>query len=206
MKQIYVHGLGQTPMSWDKTLSKLSVSESVACPDLTKLIQHNDVSYHNLYDAFASFCNGLETPIDLCGLSLGGVLALNYAIDYPENIQSLVLIAAPYRMPKRLLQFQNIVFRLMPEKAFQQTGFGKSDFIQLCRTMIDLDFSQSIHKISCRSLVICGEKDFANKKICHELSSKLKNSKFLMLDGVGHEVNVEAHQELAEILKHFYYD
>ena len=39
------------------------------------------------------------TDICLCGLSLGGVLALNYAIEHPEKIKGMVLIATQYKMP-----------------------------------------------------------------------------------------------------------
>ena len=35
----------------------------------------------------------IEEDICLCGLSLGGVLALNYAIEHPGKIKVLVLIA-----------------------------------------------------------------------------------------------------------------
>ena len=34
--------------------------------------------------------------LNLCGLSLGAVLALNYAIDFPKKVNSLILIAPQY--------------------------------------------------------------------------------------------------------------
>lgn len=45
-------------------------------------------------------CDKFDEPIDWCGLSLGGVLALNYAIERPDKVKSLVLIATPYMIPK----------------------------------------------------------------------------------------------------------
>ena len=66
-----------------------------------------------------------DEKIDLCGLSLGGVLSLNYAIEYPHKINSLVLIAPQYKMPVNLLKVQNLLFRFMPKAAFQSTGFEK---------------------------------------------------------------------------------
>ena len=44
-------------------------------------------------------------------------------------------------------------------------GFKKADVINLCGTMAELDFSDSLHKVSCPVLIVCGEKDNANKKI-----------------------------------------
>lgn len=204
MKQVYVHGLGQTPVSWDKTIIKLGTVEDSVCPNLAELVQGNEVTYKNIYAAFSDFCNKIEGSIDLCGLSLGGVLALNYAVDYPKKVNSLVLIATQYKMPKKLLRFQNLLFRFMPKAMFQQMGFAKNDFLQLCRTMMELDFSRDLSKIECPALVICGEKDSANKSASVELADQLKNAELHVMIGAGHEVNTEAPGELAEVIKEFY--
>lgn len=204
MKQIYVHGLGQTPDSWTKTITHIKNCELNVCPDLPEFIRGKQATYQNLYAAFSDFCNKYDTPVNLCGLSLGGVLALNYTIDHPEKVHSLVLIATPYKMPKHLLQFQNVLFRFMPKSMFQEIGFCKKDFLQLCKTMMPLDFSNSLPKISCPVLVICGEKDTANKKASLKLANILANAEFSELKGIGHEVNTEAPEQLAAVLSGFY--
>lgn len=204
MKQIYVHGLGQTPDSWTKTIENIKTDEHSVCLNLPELIQGKQATYQNLFAAFSDFCNQYDTSVSLCGLSLGGVLALNYTIDHPEKVHSLVLIATPYRMPKRLLQFQNILFRFMPKSMFQQMGFCKREFLQLCESMMTLDFSDSLSKIACPALVICGEKDSANKKASVKLADLLTNAAFSELKGSGHEVNTEAPEQLAAVLSGFY--
>lgn len=204
MQQIFVHGLGQTPASWNKTIIKLGTVEDSVCPNLAELAQGNEVTYKNIYAVFSDFCNKIEGSIDLCGLSLGGVLALNYAIDYPEKVNSLILIAAQYKMPKKLLRFQNILFRFMPKAMFQQMGFGKKDFLQLCKSMMELDFSKELSKVDCPTLVLCGEKDSANKSASVELADNLQNAELHVIIGVGHEVNTEASEELAKVIKGFY--
>lgn len=55
------------------------------------------------------------------------VLALNYAIDHPDKVKALVLIAAQYKMPRKLLKVQNMLFHLMPNSAFDKMGFKKAD-------------------------------------------------------------------------------
>ena len=131
-------------------------------------------------------------------------MALNYAIDNPEKVKALVLIAAQYKMPARLLKLQNAMFRFMPQSMFQQTGFSKLDFISLCSTMAELDFSDSLGKVSCPVLVICGEKDRANKNASIELANILKHSQFEEIPEAGHEVNLESPEKLAPILQEFY--
>lgn len=204
MKKIYVHGLGQTPASWDKTILQLGSDSQSICPNLVELVRDEEVNYKNLYRAFVNVCNEIEGAIDLCGLSLGGVLALNYAIDYPQKVNSLVLIAVQYKMPKKLLQFQNILFGLMPKSMFQQMGFGKKEFIQLCKTMKELDFSKALQEISCPVLVVCGDKDSANKKASVELADFLKNAELRVISDSGHEINCESPEKLAKVLGDFY--
>lgn len=204
MKQIYLHGLGQNPDSWSKVIEQLEDAEHSMCPDLSELVQGQDTTYQNLYAAFSAMCDEIEEDICLCGLSLGGVLALNYAIEHPEKIKGLVLIATQYKMPKKLLRVQNAIFRFMPKSMFQQTGFGKSDFLKLCNTMMELDFSDSIYNVSCPTLVIYGEKDRANKNASIELANMLIDAELQVFNGVGHEINIEAPDKLEETLRVFF--
>lgn len=204
MKQIYLHGLGQNPDSWSKVVEQLEIDEHSIRPDLSELVQGQDTTYQNLYAAFSAMCDEIEEDICLCGLSLGGVLALNYAIEHPEKITGLVLIATQYKMPKKLLRVQNAIFRFMPKSMFQQTGFGKSNFLKLCNTMMELDFSDSIYKVSCPALVIYGEKDRANKNASIELANMLIDAELQVFHGVGHEINIEAPDKLEETLRDFF--
>lgn len=204
MKRVFVHGLSQTPAAWEKTLQCLESGEEPVCPDLAALLRGGEVGYVNLYERFSQLCGGIEGPIDLCGLSLGGVLALNYTAEHPENVRSLVLAAAQYRMPKGLLRVQNALFRLMPKTMFRQTGFEKADFLRLCGSMLFLDFSGSLSRVGCPVLILCGERDAANRKASAELAGLLPSAELRMIEGAGHEVNADAPERLAEILSDFY--
>ncbi len=204
MRYIYVHGLGQTANCWEQVIEKTNTAKYSDNIDLIELSQNQEATYENLYKNFCSVCNDISDKINLCGLSLGGVLALNYALDYPEKVNSLVLIATQYKMPKMLLKFQNLIFKFMPNSAFKETGFGKSDFIKLCKTMSELNFSNSLSKIDCPVLVVCGEKDNANMKASTELNRLLKKSEIKIISNSGHEVNKDAPEELAAELNAFY--
>ena len=204
MKYLYLHGLGQKPDSWNRTIKETKVSGSSISLSLAEMSEGKDVTYKELYSAFSEVCDKEDEEIVLCGLSLGAVLALNYAIDHPDKIKALVLIAAQYKMPEKLLKFQNVLFRLMPNSMFKQTGFTKADVISLCGTMAELDFTESLHNVSCPVLIVCGEKDHANKKASKELTRYLSKSFFYELLKTGHEVNIEAPEEIAIVLQKFY--
>ena len=204
MKYLYLHGLGQKPDSWNKVIKETKVSESSISLSLAGMLEGKSATYKELYSAFSSECDKENDGIVLCGLSLGAVLALNYAIDHPDKVKALVLIAAQYKMPKKLLKFQNMLFRLMPNSMFRQIGFKKADVISLCGTMAELDFRDSLHNVSCPVLIVCGEKDNANKKASKELCHYLNNSYFHELMKTGHEANIESPEELAIALQRFY--
>lgn len=204
MKQVYVHGLGQTPASWDQVLQRLGKRTDCVCPDLTKMTSAEETTYPNLYRAFARLCDTLDGPLDLCGLSLGGVLSLHYAAEHPDRVHALVLIAPQYKMPKTLLRIQNTLFRILPTAAFPATGFTKEQFLQLCSSMTDLDFRRTLPAITCPVLVVCGSRDHVNQKACIALSKLLPRAKLEIAARAGHEVNLEAPEQLAALLYYFY--
>ena len=204
MQRIFLHGLGQTSASWEQTIRALPLQEQIHCPDLPGLLRGQEVFYETLYRSFCEYCSSFSEPLDLCGLSLGGILALHYSIEHPQRMHSLVLIGAQYQMPKRLLALQNVLFRFMPNSMFQQMGFQKSGFIRLSTSMSKLDFSADLMSVPCPVLVLCGEKDHANKAASVQLAQRLPRAELQIIQGAGHEVNVSAPQSLATLLYTFY--
>ncbi len=204
MTYLFLHGLGQTAASWARVLKALPVGMDAVCPELSRLLEDGPCRYDRLYSAFASHCDGIPGPVGLCGLSLGGMLAMQYTIAHPEKVSSLVLIGTQYAAPKRLLRVQNAVFHLMPKRAFAQTGFQKQNLIQLCNSMLDLDLREGLEKITCPTLVICGEGDRANRPAAMELKKRLPAAELCILKDAGHEVNVEAPEALGAVLNGFW--
>lgn len=203
MNLLLLHGLGQGPGSWDGVLDALGPDPGAACPDLFGLCG-GAPDYPALYAALEDYAGALPEPVLLCGLSLGAVLALDYAICRPERVAGLVLIAPQYKMPRALLRLQNAVFRMMPERAFAQTGLGKRDILRLTASMMDLDFRNGLARVDCPALILVGEKDAANRKAARELAGLLPRATVREVPGAGHEVNVDAPRELAEALRGFW--
>ena len=122
MKFLYLHGLGQKPDSWDRVIKETTVSDRSASLSLAEMLEGKAATYGELYAAFSGECDKEHDEIVLCGLSLGAVLALNYAIDHPNKVKALVLIAAQYKMPEiqfrhRTAQADHICFFEVPEYA-----------------------------------------------------------------------------------------
>ena len=193
--------MGQNASSWDKTISYLPDTTETVCPELSDFFSEDNCNYNEMYSSFCRYCNRFSEPLNFCGLSLGAVLALNYAIDFPQKVSSLILIAPQYNMPKFLLKVQNVLFKFMPENRFKDIGLKKKDFITLTNSMMDMDFTSSLNKVNSPVVVICGEKDNVNKKAAIKLARELPNAKFSTIDNSGHEVNVDNPQGLAKAME-----
>ena len=163
-----------------------------------------DKAYEKIYLAFENYVDNFSNPINLCGISLGAVLALNYTLNHADKVSSLVLIAPQYKMPKLLLRFQNIVFRFMPDSLISKDGIAKQDIIQLTNSMRFLDFEQELKNVMCSTLIICGQKDTANIKAAMKMANLISNAKLYLIDNAGHEINVFASKKLAKAMSLFY--
>lgn len=204
MKYIMLHGLGQKSSSWQRTVQVMNNSRDILCPDLSEWFHNTEPCYADLYRVLERFCEQFDEPLNLCGLSLGGILALQYALEHSEKVNSLVLMGTQVSMPKNMLKLQNMIFQIMPNATFRKIGFNKTDMINLCKSMMDLDFRQDLKKIKCRTLVICGEKDKANKSASLELKQEIPNAEFSIISHAGHEVNIDNPLELGEKLNAFF--
>lgn len=202
--KIWLHGSGHKANSWDKTISYMPGDKDIVCPNLSSILKGKAATYENLYSAFAKYCNGFEGQIHLCGLSLGGILALNFALDFPQKLKTLVLIGTPYKVPKAAFGLQNVVFRFLPKSVFDTMAFDKKDTFALGNTMKNLDFSDAVKNIQCPTLILCGEKDGANMKSAHYLAQNIRGAKPKILENAGHVVNEENPKALAEILSEYY--
>lgn len=203
MNLILLHGLGQTSAAWTDTIKEMEHPSNILSPNLFELLGDQEVCYPNLYEAFSDYCRTIPKPFRLCGLSLGGMIALQYAVEHPDHVDSMVLIGTQVVMPKRLIGFQNLVFRVMPNRMFQQIDLSKYEIIHLTKSMMCLDFQDSLKVIQCPVLVVCGEKDKANMQASLQLQSQIPHSDLVIIEHAGHEVNVDQPQRLGKLLHTF---
>ena len=203
-KVILIHGSGHKASSWQKTSSFLDHQVDILCPELSAILNGREASFPNLRAAFAQYCAQAGVPVHLCGLSLGGILALDYALDHPENVKTLVLIGTPHKVPKFAFALQNVVFRFLPKSTFASMAFDKRDTFALGNSMKNLDFSGRLGEVQCPTLILCGEKDGANLKSARFLAGHIPGAELQVLENTGHVVNEENPRALAERLNAFY--
>ena len=164
MTNILVHGLGQDEKSWNQVKNQLNNNGiNVETPNLFSVVKNNQVNYENMYKTFADYCNSFNEKINLVGLSLGGVLAVDYITEFPEKINSIILIGTPYEIPKIIFTIQNIIYKFMPKRIFEKMGCPKKDIIRLLDSMKNLsicmkDFvlisSSNIHNTKTKAKIL----------------------------------------------------
>ena len=202
--KIFVHGSGHKATSWEKTISYMTNNEDIVCPNLSSILEGKEASYENLYSSFVKYCNEFDGQIHLCGLSLGGILALNFALDFPQKVKTLGVIGTPDKVPKVAFSFQNIISRFLPKSIFETMAFDKKNTFALGDTMKNLDFSDRVKNIKCPTLILCGKKDSANMKSADYLSQSMRSAELKIIENTGHVVNEENPKALADILNEYY--
>jgi len=94
MKTVFLHGLGQTAQDWKEVAQQLSISD-VDCPELFSSTE-DEISYSQILGDLEQRYSEVKEPLRICGLSLGALLAIDFAIRHEEKVDSLVLIGSLY--------------------------------------------------------------------------------------------------------------
>lgn len=197
MKIVFLHGLGQRAAGWDQVASQFPNTD---CPELFE-IAGEKLNYSAILSSLEERYEYEKEPLCLCGLSLGGMLALDYALRHGDRVAAMVLLGARDRTPRLLMDIQDLLFRCMPDKAFASTGMKKEQVRDLTRSMKDLDFTDRLSTIHCPVTVACGEKDYPNLAAARRLVKYLPNAQLYIVPRAGHELNADAPDTVAEMVR-----
>lgn len=96
---VLIHGIGDNSLVWAETMADLSSSSTVIAPDL---LGHGRSDKPRADYSVAAYANGLRDlltvlgyeRVTMVGHSLGGGVAIQFAYQYPEMVERLVLVAA----------------------------------------------------------------------------------------------------------------
>ena len=197
MKIVFLHGLGQRAADWGQVASQFPNTD---CPELFETAGEK-LNYSALLSSLEERYEYEKEPLCLCGLSLGGMLALDYALRHGDRVAAMVLLGARDRTPRLLMDIQDLLFCCMPAKVFASMGMKKEQVRDLTRSMKDLDFTDRLSAIHCPVTVACGEKDYPNLAAARRLAKYLPNARLYVVPHAGHELNADAPDTVAEIVR-----
>jgi 3-oxoadipate enol-lactonase len=171
---VFLHGIGSCAEAWQPQVEAFGSSREVLTPAVAPALD----------SAFADLVAlGLERA-DICGLSWGSLVALQYATQRPESISRLVLVAGFAALPLHLRVFQElmgVLVRVVPRAPHH-----------LAAPMHEgarFDVRKQARLVEVPTLVLCGEHDRVNLPLSRSLARLLPKARFEIVPGAGHIAN-----------------
>ncbi|MDP3889960.1 alpha/beta fold hydrolase [Nocardioides sp.] len=192
---LLLHGLGQTPQTWQDQVTSLPTGWSAAAPWLRGLKPTDDVAF-TVADASGwlgtdLIRNGVPSA-HLCGHGLGAMVALQFAVDQPEQVRRLVLVAGQVQPPRAVQWLQKRMLRRVSATRLAQQGLNRERMLQAMQAMADTDVSHRLAEVAAPTLVVCGERDRANLPASRLLAAQIPSAELVLVPGAGHQPHVEA--------------
>lgn len=204
---VFLHGIGAGPDSWNVQIDALPAGSTGFATTIAGLTDADGQDF-SLTTAAAAVREELDRRgVDrahLCGLSLGGMVATRFAIDYPERVASLVLSGSQVHPNPALMKVQNTIMRLLPSRLVAQPGMSKQRMLAVLRTVGQTDFRAELSQISAPTLVLCGLKDRPNIPAARELAAGIAGAELQLVPDAGHEWNVQRAEDFSVRLNAFY--
>lgn len=203
MGTVYLHGFATTPDIWRNQTEGEK-------PQLT---------FENIKETAERLLKGVGVGkrIRVVGWSMGGMVAMRMAAMAPEKIIELVLVSTtpkfiktedfPHAIPLALLRklekrikvegikaFHDLIFKSEERKGIADISVDQAEkeLAELAR----IDLRDLLPQIRVPTLIIHGDQD----EIClpgaaEYMNKEIKNSKLVILKGVGHVLMLEAPEE-----------
>jgi poly(3-hydroxyoctanoate) depolymerase len=131
----------------------------------------------NLNDLVTHLTNRIKKPTAIVAQSMGCVLAIKAALEKPELITHLVIVAMSGGL--RMRNFGAVDWRRIYRRSFP----GNPDWFM---TFED-DLSGQLAQMSRPTLIICGKDDpYCPVSVGHEVLSLVPNSDLTIISGAGH--------------------
>jgi pimeloyl-ACP methyl ester carboxylesterase len=225
---VFLHGAGFTG-KWLRFHEALAAGADVTAPehpgfggspDSDAIEGFDDLVLH--YEDLRATL-GLDEPFDLVGLSLGGWIAADYAVFYPERLRSLTLIV-PAGLEPPIVDF----FGMEPEVLF---GTLFNDFANVGEVMVDPeDVDVAVHmyeeastvaklawnprydrklerrlrRVTCPTLIVGAENDrLLGDAVCDRYAELIPNAQLTRIPGTGHAILIEQPEATAKAILDF---
>lgn len=194
---IFLPGFGQMPTDWQDQVTSLPTGWRGYVPWLAGL-KPTDKTGFELNRAVGGVVSMMEMQgikrAHICGLSIGSVVALRLAADYPELVDRLVLASGQVTPRKSLMKLQLAVMKRTPEAKFLAQGMKKDKAIEAFSGLAALDLRKDLGKVQAPTLVLTGNYDKPNLPTAKALAQGIRGAKLEALDG-GHALNTSAPEE-----------
>ena len=94
VKLVFVHGWGMNSMVWQPLIDSLPDWIEPVCIDLPGHGEANHQMFNGLDDLVVALAKKINEPAIWIGWSLGGLAVMQLALQYPEKVKAMMLVAS----------------------------------------------------------------------------------------------------------------
>lgn len=227
---VFIHGLSDSLLYWEFLASHLKRNYQIIRMDLRghgeSYLGNDEVNIDLYVSDLKNLLDDLNLDkVDLIGFSLGGAVALDFSLKYPENVSSLVLMSSFSKSDEYLTniftQFKDALKNsfedfydlilpmvLCPEviddnrealdqiREFASKTANTDAYIKAVDACMEFDVDDSLSKIEVPTLVMSGKYDEISLLSSQKtIQKKIKNSELIVFDNVKHNLLVGKNNE-----------
>jgi len=234
---LFIHGLGSSVRDWETQIPAFSKSFHTVAFDLRGHGQSQKPQGPYSMSLFASDAAELikslgGAPVHVVGISLGGMVAFQLAVNHPELVKSLAIVNSGPEVVVRTLKDRWQVFlrfaivrllgmrkmgevlskRLFPKPeqgALRDTfveRWAENDtrpYLDTLRAIVGWSVADRIGEIAAPTLVVAADGDYTPVSSKQEYVSKMQNAKLVVIQDSRHAVPVEKPEEFNPIVIDF---
>lgn len=213
---LFLHGLGGNANNWLYQRQYFKGKWTVISLDLPGHGKSEglEINFKEYVNVLYELCKYLKLQkVVICGLSKGARVGIDFAIQYPDFVSSLIIVNAfPYLEPedrKKRLEVYDLLSlhdngKKWADTLLEEMGVASNEVIvrgfyqslqsinpvhiqRLFAELVDYDQRPLLLNISCSTLIIRGENDdFVPEKYVREFERRLKNTTFIEFKNSGH--------------------
>lgn len=225
---IFVHGAGGTHENWLNQLRELSRRYPALAVDLPGHGRSEGNGFRSI-EAYRDFVRDFLDVLDirravLVGHSMGGAIALSFALAYPTRLTALVLVGTGARLkvhPKVVEALRGdpqeaahlLIGWAYAEKApLEVIRQAEAKWLEGSPMVVEGDFlacnafdlMDEVEGIVPPALILCGTEDrLTPVKYAEYLHRKIQGSRLTLVPGAGHMVMIERPEEVNQVLEGF---
>jgi pimeloyl-ACP methyl ester carboxylesterase len=234
---LLIHGLGSSLRDWEEQVSKLSESYRVITVDLRGHghSEKPEGPYHMTDFAadVAALLRHLDAvPAHIVGLSLGGMIAFQLAVDEPDLVRSMVIVNSGPAVVARTFQERMMIgsrilmtrlfsmptiARTLAKRLFPHPGQErlrrtfverwsenhKPSYAAALGAIIGWSVLDRIDRVACPTLVISGDRDYTPLARKQEYVSLMHNAELIEIADSGHATPIDQPAKFNEALLSF---
>lgn len=222
MNLVFIHGAGGSSRTWQlqkRDFTNYQV-EMVDLPGHGGKTGEGRDNIRDYAEEVRALIEGLEDVV-LVGHSMGGAIAMTYALTYPLKACVLAGTGARLRVLPAILEqvrenYEPTIDLILEHAVYHKTGeimnHSKEEMLKTPPEITYRDFLAcnkfdvmgEIEKLNIPTLVVCGDQDMMTPpKYSEYLAAKIPKSTLRIIKDCGHMLMLERPQEFNETIKEF---